>query len=289
MSSQSSALSVSPAGEPAAPHGAQAAGAVNPRLIQVYDAMRDALRRVVVEQQVTHQEYCQGVEFMNRVAAAGEVNLICDFIFEAAVMEAHFASSKGTAFNAEGPYYLPGAPRLTLPYVVPMKGEVSGTPLMFSGTVRDLDGKPLPGALIEFWHSTADGLYSNIDAEVPQWNFRAQFDALEDGSFEVRTILPCPYEISKTGPVGEMQTAMGRHKFRPAHLHLKVTYPGKEPLTTQIYFNGDPYVESDAANCVHQSLVIGLDDVTDAASIERSGTGGPYVHGHFDFVLCPAI
>ncbi|MFM0502484.1 dioxygenase family protein [Paraburkholderia caffeinilytica] len=287
MPSQTSVLSVDNAASQRPATGAD--GAVNPRLIQVYDAMRDALRKVVVEQQVTHQEYCLGVEFLNRVAAAGEINLICDFIFEAAVMEAHFASSKGTAFNAEGPYYLAGAPRLTAPYVMPMKGAVIGDPLVFSGSVRDLDGKPLPGALIEFWHSTADGLYSNIDPEVPEWNFRAQFDALEDGTFDVRTILPCPYEISKTGPVGDMQTAMGRHKFRPAHLHLKVTYPGKEPLTTQIYFSDDPYVDSDAANCVHKSLVVPLEDVADPAQIARYGTGRPYVHAHFDFILSPAL
>jgi catechol 1,2-dioxygenase len=30
--------------------------------------------------------------------------------------------------------------------------------------------------------------------------------------------------------------------FRPAHIHIKVSYPGFETLTTQLYFEGDPYL-----------------------------------------------
>lgn len=250
---------------------------VNPRVIEVYDALISAFKKVVADCHVTHQEYCQAVEFLNEVAKAGELNLLCDFMLEAAVMEKHFATSKGTVFNAEGPFYFPDSPRLEEPCTMQALGEETGTPLVFSGTVKSLAGKPIAGAQVEVWHSTPSGLYSNIDPEVPRWDFRGQFPVRADGSFAVNTIRPCPYEISKHGPVGKMQESMGRHKFRPAHIHLKIVSPGMEPLTTQLYFEGDPYVESDAANCVHQSLVVPVETL--AGGRERC---------HYDFVLCPA-
>jgi len=261
---------------------------VDPRLIEVFDAAAAALRKVVVDHHVTHQEYCQMVDFLNTVAAEGELNLICDLILEAAVMDAHFASSRGTAFNAEGPYYLPGSPRLASPCTMPMRDDEAGPPMVFSGTVRALDGAPISGASIELWHSTVDGLYSNIDPEVPEWLFRGQFAAKEDGRFEVRSIQPSPYEISRHGPVGRMLQTMGRHQFRPAHLHFKISHPGFAPLTTQIYFQNDPYLNSDAANCVHPSLVINLQEVADPAAIARHATDRPFVAAHYDFVLSPA-
>jgi catechol 1,2-dioxygenase len=30
-------------------------------------------------------------------------------------------------------------------------------------------------------------------------------------------------------------------EYRPAHIHIKVAAPGFAPLTTQLYFPGDPY------------------------------------------------
>lgn len=261
--------------------------APNPRLMEIYDAVLAAFKQVVVDHHVTHQEYCQAVEFLNEVAAARELNLLCDFMLEAAVMEAHFAASQGTVFNAEGPFYFPDAPQLTPPYALQAKGDEVGEPLVFTGSVRDFAGRPVAGAQVEIWHSTPSGLYSNIDPEVPRWDFRGQFPTLGDGSFAVSTIRPCPYEISKQGPVGRMQEAMGRHKYRPAHLHLKIRHPGKQPLTTQIYFKGDPYVTSDAANCVHESLIVPVELVADAALAAKHGVAGAFHHCHYDFVLCP--
>jgi len=34
-------------------------------------------------------------------------------------------------------------------------------------------------------------------------------------------------------------------QFRPAHLHLKVRVQDEERLTTQLYFEDDPYLDAD--------------------------------------------
>ena len=47
-----------------------------------------------------------------------------------------------------------------------------------------------------------------------------------DGRYGFRTIKPVSYAIPTDGPVGVMLRAMGRHPYRPAHVHLIVSAPG---------------------------------------------------------------
>src|SRR5262249_31590039 len=96
------------------------------------------------------------------------------------------------------------------------------------------------------------------------------------GHFEVRTTVPAPYEIPKYGPTGALLTALARHAFRPAHLHLKVSHAACEPLTTQIYFAGDRWLDSDAANAVKGSLITTLEKHTDRREVRQRGLDRPY-------------
>ena len=60
-------------------------------------------------------------------------------------------------------------------------------------------------------------------------------------------------------------------KYRPAHVHVKVSAPGFLPLTTQLYFPGDPY------NAVDPVIVRSLSmRVADEGGLKRAS---------FDFVL----
>ena len=137
------------------------------------------------------------------------------------------------------------------------------------------------------WHADAQGLYSNIHPNIPEWNLRGRFHAGPDGSFEVRTIVPPPYEIPKKGPTGRVLGALGRHFFRPAHLHMKVRYPQYRELISQIYFEGGDYLESDVANAVRKSLVAPLIRRDDLKELADWGFRKPYFEVRYDFVLVP--
>jgi protocatechuate 3,4-dioxygenase beta subunit len=50
--------------------------------------------------------------------------------------------------------------------------------------------------------------------------------------------------------------AVGRHPYRPAHVHFIVSAEGYEPVVTQLFTDDDPYLESDAVFGVKDSLVI---------------------------------
>jgi protocatechuate 3,4-dioxygenase beta subunit len=77
--------------------------------------------------------------------------------------------------------------------------------------------------------------------------------------------------------------------FGPAHLHLKVSHAACEPLTTQIYFAGDRWLDSDAANAVKGSLITTLEKHTDRREMRQHGLDRPYCTLAYDFVLQPRV
>src|SRR5436190_241062 len=108
-----------------------------------------------------------------------------------------------------------------------------------------------------------------------EFRLRGRLAAGRDGAYEFRTVVPPPYEIPKDGPVGELLRALGRHAFRPAHLHLKVDPPGYRPLTTMVFFEGGEYLDSDAIGAVKRSLVTKLERHDDPAEQSARGVGRP--------------
>ena len=68
--------------------------------------------------------------------------------------------------------------------------------------------------------------------------------------------MPVSYPIPDDGPAGQLLTAMGRHPFRPAHIHFMISAPGYRTLVTHLFFEGDQFLESDAVFGVKSSLVV---------------------------------
>lgn len=77
-----------------------------------------------------------------------------------------------------------------------------------------------------------------------------------DGKYIFHTIKPSFYPIPHDGPVGQMLDAMGRHPYRPAHIHFIVSAQGYQSVTTELFVSGDPYLDSDAVFGVRESLVV---------------------------------
>ena len=159
-----------------------------------------------------------------------------------------------------------------------MRDDEAGTPFVFQGQVRDLDGAAVAGAKVELWHADDAGFYSQFAPAIPQWNLRGTVIADADGRFKFHTIQPAPYQIPHDGSTGALIAAAGWHAWRPAHLHLKVGAPGYQLITTQLYFQGGDYLESDVASAVKPELVI--------APIPAADGNGNEVT--YDFVLDPA-
>jgi protocatechuate 3,4-dioxygenase beta subunit len=97
--------------------------------------------------------------------------------------------------------------------------------------------------------------------------------------------VPAPYQIPKDGPTGALLTAMGRHPWRPAHLHVRLTHESCESLTTQIFFENDPWIDSDVVGAVKQSLIVRLKRHDDPADLRKRNLDRAFCTLSYDFVL----
>ena len=152
-----------------------------------------------------------------------------------------------TEDNAEGPYYVTGAPQKE------NLGEfLDGQRLVISGNVVDRNCNPVPGAIIDVWQTDSNGKYYFDD-----FTLRGKVHADEDGIYSIDTMFPGTY--SEAG------------QFRPAHLHLKVSSPEGPSLTTQLYFAGDEHHDW----LVRPSLILELNEMDGIKYAE------------FDFIIAP--
>lgn len=255
------------------------AGGVDPARVDA--VARDtlaALHEVIRRHQLTYPEYDALKAWLIRVGQDGEWPLFLDVWIEHVVEEVANADRRGAVGTIEGPYYVPGAPEFSGEGTLPMRDGEAGTPFLFQGTVTDLDGNPLEGAAVDFWQADDEGYYSQFAPGIPEWNLRGVCRTGADGTFKIHTIKPAPYMIPHDGACGALIEAAGWHPWRPAHLHLKVSAPGKQLITTQLYFDGGDYVGDDVAQAVKPELIL-------RPAAAASGTGEEVT---YDFALDPA-
>jgi catechol 1,2-dioxygenase len=159
-----------------------------------------------------------------------------------------------TTANLLGPFWRHGAPR------IPNGGSIvhsptPGTPIFVNAWVRDREGKPLVGADVDVWHSSADGFYENQDPDQADMNLRGKFTTDSTGHIAFRSIKPAGYPIPADGPVGALLRVQGRHNLRPAHIHFLIYKPGFKTQFSQVYSSDDPNLETDVQFGVTRALI----------------------------------
>jgi catechol 1,2-dioxygenase len=253
------------------------AGTSQERVSALATRLIKAVNDIVIDERVSYDEYNAFKAWLIRVGEDGEWPLFLDVWVEHSVEEVANANRHGSKGTIEGPYYIPDAPKQNSPATLPMREDEPGTPLLFQGEVKQLAGEPLQGALIEIWHADDLGFYSQFAPGLPEWNLRGTVVADEQGKFQINTIQPAPYQIPTDGACGALIAAASWHAWRPAHLHLKVSAPGYQLITTQLYFEGDEHVADDIASAVKPELIL--------APTARSDGEGREVT--YDFILDP--
>ena len=113
------------------------------------------------------------------------------------------------------------------------------------GQVRDINGKPVAGAVVDVWHANTLGGYSFFDPSHPKYNLRRRIETDTEGRYKFRSLLPSGYACPPNGQVQKLLDQLGRHGNRPAHIHFFVSAPDYRKLTTQINIDGDAYLHDD--------------------------------------------
>ncbi len=203
--------------------------AKNARLQEVMEVVIRHLHAIVRESKITQGEWWQAIDFLTRAGqmcseSRQELILLSDILGISMLVDAvdNVAGPGISDSTVLGPFYAGHQRELALGDSILLREEAS-EPLVMSGNVTDPEGQPVANALIEVWQTAPNRLYDVQDTDQPQGHLRASFRTDMAGSYRFRTIMPVSYPIPDDGPAGQLLAAMGRHPFRPAHIHFMIS------------------------------------------------------------------
>ncbi|MFN9965544.1 MAG: hypothetical protein ACK52N_01640 [Lysobacteraceae bacterium] len=118
----------------------------------------------------------------------------------------------------------------------PRGRRAEGEHIRLFGRVLGSGGQPIVGALVEIWQVDARGHYAVETAADRDPGFSGYGTQVVDseGRYDFATIRPRGY--GRYGGLIE----------RTAHIHMRVSAPGRQPLATEVWFAGDPGNEDDS-------------------------------------------
>ncbi len=273
--------------------GATLTNAEDARLKEILTSLVRHVHAFIREVNLTEAEWLTGIQFLTATGQLcddkrQEFILLSDTL-GATTMKDIINNRKppgATEYTILGPFYRSNAPALPLGRNI--AGDVTGEPVIVSGRVLAPDGTAIPNAALDVWQSDAERHY---DLQIPDLEgtvLRAIFHTDAEGRFFFRTIKPSFYPIPYDGPVGQMLIATKRHPYRPAHIHFIVSAEGFQTVTTELFAEGDPYLDSDTVFSVRESLIVPFMRHDPAEEADRLKMFAPFYTVEYDFVLEPA-
>ena len=229
----------------------QMASTPDPRLKEIMASAVKHLHAFAKDVNLTPAEWIKGIAFMTEVgkictSARQEFILLSDTLGLSALVNGlhdETAMEEGTHTSLLGPFYREASPTMPTGSQIARNARPE-TEIVLYGYVSDVNGKPLSGATVSLWQTSASGLY-DIQEDPSAIDYRGVFTTDAKGLFVLRTVKPLGYSIPMDGPVGAMVKAQKRHGMRPAHIHFLVGAPGYRELVTALYLRDDPHLADD--------------------------------------------
>jgi catechol 1,2-dioxygenase len=270
---------------------AEVAQAPDARTREVLSALVRHLHAFVREVKLTEEEFQKACEYVNAIGKATNA-----YHNEAVLMSGSLGVSTlvcllnngnngqtETTANLLGPFWRLDSPHTENGGSI-VRSPTPGPELFVDAWIKDAKGNPVPGAEIDVWHSSTEGLYENQDPSQADMNLRGKFVADAKGHFSFRSILPAGYPIPITGPVGDLLRAQGRHNMRPAHLHFLILKDGFKTHISQVYVPQDPHIETDVQFGVTKAL-LGNFVRHDGGKPPAEGVKAPWYTLEYTFIM----
>ena len=124
-----------------------------------------------------------------------------------------------TPEETAGPFFRPSSPLKTNF----RESGVAGSPVRLSGVILDRKARPIPGALLDFWHADGEGAY-----DLKGFRCRGHQFSDATGRYTLETVVP------------------GLYPGRTRHYHVRLQAAHGPVLTTQLYFPGEAQNASDS-------------------------------------------
>lgn len=256
---------------------ARHAAAGDARLREVMTSLVQHLHAFAREVKLTEAEWAAGVRFLAESARIDgdhqELVRLSDALGLSTLVAAldRRKAKRGTEWTMPAAFHAEAMPQTTAGQAN-AADEREDEPCYVRGRVCAVDGSPIVGAEVRVWPSGVDGAASvrHSDAE---------------GAFLVRCGAAEAQPIPHDGPVGRLLAALGRHPWRPAHLHFMISAPGHERLITHVFRQGGQYLDSDALFGVRSSLVADWVRHAPGRAPDGQASAVPFYTLDFDFIL----
>jgi hydroxyquinol 1,2-dioxygenase len=266
----------------------------DPRFARLMTSLVNHLHEFAREVKLTEAEWFTAIQFLTDVGKActdkrQEFILLSDTLGLSVLVITlnHPAHDGSVESTVQGPFYWEGAPEL--PCGSNLAEGVKGEPAFYSGRVLSIDGRPLANALLDIWSGDGEG---NYDMQIPgetDMKARGRIRTDVEGRYWFRSIRPTFYPVPTDGPVGRMLRKMGRHPYRPGHVHMIVSAPGHLPATTHLFVAGSRYLDSDAVFGMKESLVVEFKRHPAGPGPNGERLDTPFYTVSYDFRLRPAV
>ena len=265
----------------------------DPRFREIMTALIKHMHGFVQEVDLSQEEWVAAIEFLYQTGQKttrkrNEFILLSDTLGVTSLIDllSGHATEGATESSVLGPFYVEGAPMID--NGGDLIGRNEGDKGVVRGRVTGPDGAPVAGALPDVWQNAANGRYSVEDPDQDDNNLRGRLHADDDGAYSFTTIRPMPYTVPDDEPAGIILHAMGRHPWRPAHIHFKVSADGYQDLVTELYPNDDRYIDEEAVFGVRDSLSVPFTRNESDADANLFGLNAPFLDLEYNFVLRPA-
>ena len=280
------------------------ADSTDPRFRQIVTAVVKHAHALVRELDLEPAEWMAAIQFLTRVGQTcddkrQEFILLSDTLGismlvvqleqarrSAKALQDRTASLPPTEATVQGPFYWEGAP--VLPLGADIGQGMPGEPAWYSGRVTDTHGRPIARCCVDVWSGDGEGVYDMQMGGDAGMRLRARFHTDDEGRWRFWSIKPTYYPVPDDGPVGDMLRRMGRHPNRPGHILMMVYRDGYVPLTTHLFADDSPYLDSDAVFGVRDSLIVHYTRHDPGTAPDGRVMAGPYHSANYDFVLAPA-
>ena len=269
------------------------ASTTEPRLAAVMSVIIQHLHAAVKEIEPTQDEWLEAIKFLTETGHKSddwrqEYILLSDILGVSMLVDSinNRKPSGASESTVLGPLHIPDVPELPMGSNICLDGK--GHPMLIKGRILNTNGDPIEGTKIDVWQTNDDGFYDVQQKGIqPDFNLRGVFRTGADGAYTFWGAKPRFYPIPDDGPVGKLLGSLGRHPYRPAHLHYILEADGYEKLVTHIFDPDDKYIHSDAVFGVKESLLAKFDLIEDQDRIKVEEADGPFYEVIHDFVLAP--
>ncbi|KAK9465025.1 hydroxyquinol 1,2-dioxygenase-like protein [Lipomyces arxii] len=262
----------------------------DPRLKYIFNRLVTHLHDFARETRLSTDEWMSAIMFLTQCgqicsSTRQEFILLSDVLGLSCLVDVmnHPKPPNATNGTVLGPFHTQDAHEFKIGDSICSSGK--GETCLVRCTVRDTSGIPIEGVSVDIWETDDTGHYDTQYDDRTGPDCRGILKSNKNGKIWFKAIRPVPYPIPHDGPVGKLLDKLGRHPYRPSHMHFMFHKPGYDALVTSLYLKGDPYETTDAVFGVKSSLICELQKVSNSNITSEYGVDIDDWLLDYDFVL----